>query len=329
MTVIRIGRAALISALVLSLVALATPAFAQTGQLKGKVVDAQNAPVRDAKITMLAVETNRKYETKTDKQGDYRQIGLPPGLYTVTATKDKLTQSFDVKLGIETKEVNFSLEPGAAGGRGKPSPEEAKKEAERIAGIQAAFSAGADLINAGKFDEAIAKFNEVIAAVPEGRCAECYTNLGAIYARQQDWPKSEAAYKKAIEIKPELVDAYNGLANVYNAQKKFNEAQAMSAEATKRGGAAGGAGNADGLYNQGVIAWNGNDFPKAQELFAAAVKANDKHAEAHFMLGQVYLNTGKLPEAAKEFEAYITLAPTGPNAEKAKANFEMLKAYIK
>jgi TolA-binding protein len=68
---------------------------------------------------------------------------------------------------------------------------------------------------------------------------------------------------------------------------------------------------------------------QAQEQFAAAVAANPNHAESHFMLGQCDLNLGKLPEAAKEFETYTKLAPTGPNAEKAKANFEMLKAYVK
>ena len=75
----------------------------------------------------------------------------------------------------------------------------------------------------------------------------------------------------------------------------------MSAEASKRASAGGGA-SADTLYNQGVISWNANDFPKAQEFFAGAVAANPNHAEAHFMLGQAYLNLGKLAEAAKEFD---------------------------
>lgn len=325
MKISRIGRAAMVGTLVLSLVALAAPALAQTGMLKGTVLDAQNKPVSRAKIVMIAVETNRKYETTSDNKGEWRQIGLPPGAYTVTAEKDKLTQTFEVKLGLETKEVNFSLQEGGAGG--KMSAEEAKKEAARIEGIKTAFKQGAELTNAGKYDEAIAKFDEVLVSLPN--CAECYTNLGAIHTRKEDWAKAEAAYKKALELNPESVESYNGLANVYNAQKKFTEAKAMSAEAAKRAGTTGGAADADTLYNQGVIAWNSNDFPKAQELFSAAIKANDKHAESHFMLGQAYLNTGKLPEAAKEFETYITLAPTGRNAEKAKANFEMLKQYIK
>lgn len=314
------------SVFLLSLMAFAAPVSAQSGQLKGKVIDAQNKPLIDAKITMLAGDTNRKFETKTDSKGEWRQIGLPPGAYTVTAEKNGLSQTFDVRVGMDTKELNFSLLPGAAGG--KATAEEKKKEEARIEGIKAAFAQGAELTNAGKYDEAIVKFNEVLASVP--KCSECYVNIAAIHSRKQEWAMAEDTYKKAIAVNPESVDAYNGLANAYNAQKKFSEAQAMNAEATKRLTATGGAGgNADGLYNQGVIAWNANDFPKAQELFAAAIKANEKHAESHFMLGQVNLNLGKLPEAAKEFELYMKLAPTGPNAEKAKANFEMLKQYIK
>ena len=137
--------------------------------------------------------------------------------------------------------------------------------------MKTAFAEGAALSNAGKHDEAIAKFNEVAAQVP--KCTECYVNIGSAYAQKKDYAQSEAALKKALEIDPNSVDAYNLLATVYNDQKKFPEAQAMSAEASKRMSATGGA-SADTLYNQGVISWNANDFAKAQEFFAAAVAAN-------------------------------------------------------
>ena len=39
-------------------------------------------------------------------------------------------------------------------------------------------------------------------------------------------------------MKPNSADAYNGLANVYNAQKKFDQAAEASAEAAKLGAAA-------------------------------------------------------------------------------------------
>jgi len=318
------GRSLTLCAMVLGLAVLASPASAQTGQLKGKVLDAQKKPIEGATVTIEHQDSKTKYTLKTKKGGDYVQIGIPPGNYLVTAEKDGLKQSFPTRVSLDMTEVNFELKPGSD--RAGMSKEEAAKAAARTEGLKAAFAEGAALSNSGKHDEAIAKFNEVLTAVP--KCTECLVNIGSNYAMKKDYPQAEAALKKALELDPNSVDAYNLLATVYNDQKKFPEAQAMSAEASKRASVGGGA-SADTLYNQGVIAWNANDFAKSQEYFAGAVAANPNHAESHFMLGRVFLNLGKLPEAAKEFETYVKIAPTGKNAKEAQTNFDMLKPMIK
>ena len=320
----KLGRPLAICAMVLGLAVAAPPASAQTGQLKGKVLDAQKKPIEGAVVTIEHQDSRTKYSLKTKKGGDYIQIGIPPGQYLVTAEKDGLKQSFPTRVSLDMTEVNFELKPG--GNTGPVSKEDAAKAAARVEGLKAAFAEGAALSNTGKHDEPIAKFNEVIKEVPQ--CAECYVNIGSNYAQKKDFEQAELALKKAIEIDPNGVDAYNLLATVYNDQKKFPEAQAMSAEASKRASVGGGA-SADTLYNQGVISWNANDFAKAQEFFAGAVAANPNHAEAHFMLGQAYLNLGKLAEAAKEFDAYLKVAPTGKNAKQAQSNVDMLKQVIK
>jgi len=322
-----VSRTLAICALVLGLAAVASPALAQTGQIRGKVVDADNKPVDGAKVTLQAVETNSKFELKTKKNGEYMQIGIPPGNYKITAEKDGLSATKNSHIGLDMAEVNLTLSKGGAA-LGEMSKEDRAKAEARVAGIKTAFSEGAALANAGKFDEAIAKFNEVLKEVP--KCPECYIGIGHSSAAKKDYAAAETAYKKAIELDPNSIDAYSGLATIYNDQKKFDEAKAMSAEVMKRAGAGGAAGGgADSLYNAGVISWNANDFAKAQEQFAAALAANPNHAESHFMLGQVYLNLGKLAEAAKEFEAYTKIAPNGPNAKDAASKIEMLKAYIK
>ena len=323
-----VSRTLAICALVLGLAAVASPALAQTGQIRGKVVDADNKPVEGAKVTLQAVETNSRFELKTKKNGEYMQIGIPPGNYKITAEKDGLTATKNSHISLDMAEVNLTLTKGGAAASGDMSKADRAKAEARVAGIKAAFSEGATLANAGKYDEAIAKFNEVLKDVP--KCPECYIGIGASSAAKKDYPASEAAYKKALELDPNLIEAYSGLATVYNDQKKFAEAKEMSAEVMKRASAGGAAGGgADSLYNAGVISWNANDFAKAQEQFAAAVAANPQHAESHFMLGQVYLNLGKLAEAAKEFETYTKIAPNGPNAKDAASKVEMLKAYIK
>jgi len=315
-----------IGAAVLGLALIASPANAQTGQVKGKVLDAKNQPVDGATVTIEQSDgaKNSRYTLKT-KKGEYLQIGIAPGEYRVTAEKDGLKQTFTTRIGLDTKEVNFTLKPGGSGG--DMSKEEAAKAAARVANLQAKFKEGAALSDEGKFDEAIAKFNEVLVDVP--KCGECFVNIGQVYTQKKEYDKAEEAYKKAIDLAPNSPDPYNGLANIYNAQKKFKEAGEMSAEAGKRAAAVPGGASAGALYNQGVIAWNANDFPKAQEAFAAAVAADANHAESHFMLGRVYLNLGKLADAAKEFETYVKIAPNGPNAKEAATNREMLKQYVK
>lgn len=309
-------------AVLLGVALWAAPGYAQTGQVKGKVVDVKNQPVEGAKITIEMTEgMTRKHETKTNRRGEYIQIGLQVGVYNITAEKDGLSQSFKQKIGLDMSEVNFTLRPG---GSGDMSAEDRKKAEARLAAVKTAFEAGVALSNEGKHDEAIAKFNEVIAVAP--KCTECYLNIATVQTRKKDYDAAEAAYKKAIEINPNSADAYNGLATLYNQQKKFDQAAEASAQAQKLGaGAAGGGASASAAFNQGVIAWNAGKIPEAKKSFEEAVRLDPKMAEAQYWLGMAHVNEGKLPEAAKFFEEYLKLAPTGQYAETAKSVLASIK----
>lgn len=308
-----------VGAFVLAAVLLPAPAAAQTGQVKGKVVDEKNQPVEDATIIIEMIEgMNRKYETKTNRRGEYVQVGLQPGRYRITARKGDMSQSFEQRVRLGTSEVNFTLAPGAV------SEEDAKAAAAKVEAMKATFAEGVELTNAGKNDEAIAKFQQVIEAAP--KCVECYTNIGTLYTRKQDYAQAEAAFKKAIEIDPEFADAYNGLATAYNAQKKFDEAAQASAKAQELGGAAGETGgNPSTVFNQAVIAWNAGKTAEAKKLFEQTVKLDPKFADAHYWLGMATVNEGKLPEAVPHFEKYLELAPDGQYAAQAKSILESIK----
>ena len=313
-----------ICALLVGLAAFAAPVYAQ-GQIKGKVVDADNKPVEGAKVTIQSMDSNRKYEVKTNKRGEYIQIGIQIGEYKITAEKDGLTQSFNKKIGLDMVEVNFGLRPGAAGDVSEKDRKEAEAKANALRG---AFTQGVELSNQGKHDEAIAKFNEVIAGAP--KCTECYTNIGAININKKDYDAAEAAFKKAIEVNPNSFEAYNGLATVYNAQKKFDQAAEASAQAQKlsstgTAGAGGGGGSASTVFNQGVIMWNAGKIAEAKKQFEEAVKIDPKLADAHYWLGMANLNEGKMPEAAQQFEEYLKIAPTGQYAEQAKGVLAQIK----
>jgi len=313
----------LIGCVALIACAIALPAGAQsTGMVKGVVQDMQGQPVENAKVTIEMSEgTARKFETKSNKKGEFIQIGLRSGAYKVTADKDKVvSNTADVRVRVgSTAEAKLVLgAPGAAAS----SKEAMAKNAE----LKATLEAGIAASNAGNDDEAIAKFMHATELKPD--CADCFYNVALLQSKKKDYAKSEEFYKKAIELKPAYPDAYNGLANVYNAQRKFDEAAAASAKAAELAGSAPGAlagGNPDALFNQGVILWNAGKIADAKKQFEATIAAKPDHAEAHFQLGMALVNEGNLPGAGTEFETYLKLAPSGPNAPTAKSILATLK----
>ena len=276
--------------------AIALPAAAQQGMVKGTVKDEKGQPVEDAKILIESTgPSGRKMETKTDKKGEFVQVGIPSDNYSVTAEKVGvgaaiLTTRMTARSAAN---LNFVLKAGAR----TVSPEEIAKNAE----LKKAFDAGVAASNAGNMDEAIAKFMQ--ASQLDAACSDCYYNLGFAYSQKKDYDKAEEAYKKAVELKPNYADAYNGLANVYNMERKFDLAAAASAKATERGGAAAaggaaGGGNVNAMYNQGVILWNGGKIAEAKKQFEAVLQADPNHAESHYQLGMVLVNEGNLAGAA-------------------------------
>ena len=52
---------------------------------------------------------------------------------------------------------------------------------------------------------------------------------------------------------------------------------------------------------------------------------NPNLADAHYQLGMVLLNEGKMPEATAALETYVKLAPNGQFAAQAKALIAQLK----
>jgi tetratricopeptide (TPR) repeat protein len=262
--------------------AVAVPALAQsTGMLKGTVKDDKGEPVDGAKVVIeMNGGTGRKFETKTNKKGEYIQIGLASGSYKVTAEKDKLGSEpavITVRANT-TQEANLMLAFASAA---------ATKEAEaKNAAITKVFDEGVQLSNAGQHDEAIAKFKEAIGIIPT--CYNCYNNIAFSYTAKKDYANAEEAYKKSMEVKPDDAAAYVGLAGIY--------------------------------FNTGKTA-------EAKPLVEKAVSIDPSNADAHYIYGMTLV--AEDPAKAKgEFEEFVKLAPTAPNAAIAKSLITELEKQI-
>jgi tetratricopeptide (TPR) repeat protein len=304
-------------ALAVLLTISAAPALAQS-IVKGKVLDAQNKPVEGATVTFEATEANRKAQTKSDKKGEFLQVGLSSGQWKVTATKDGIgTQMLPAPVSQgRPVELTFHLSPGGGGAGDKAAAE-----------LQAQAAAAIAAMRAGQNDEAITKFNEVIAKVPT--CSDCYYNLGVAHTNKQQYDQAEAAFKKTIELKPDSGEAYTGLANVYNAQKKFDLAAEAGTKAAQYSSSTPGGGGAEASYNQGVILFNAQKFADAKAQFEAATKADPNYAPAFYQLGMTSLNLGQIPDAVAALEQYLKIAPDGPKAAEVKTSLPALQAMVK
>lgn len=183
-------------------------ASAQSGELRGKVTmkqsDGTDAPVAGAVVDVYRTDMKAKYETKTDKKGNFVFAGLPfIGTYLVAVSAPNASPTFlpNIKAG-RGQDVNFTLTAGdgkrateeevlaaaaasAAGGTG--AAETAEERAKRLEAekknaeisksnqtnaqineiVGRTFKAGNEALKANRFDEAITQYNEGLAADPE------------------------------------------------------------------------------------------------------------------------------------------------------------------
>jgi tetratricopeptide (TPR) repeat protein len=77
------------------------------------------------------------------------------------------------------------------------------------------------------------------------------------------------------------------------------------------------------LYNRGTTLANGGDYAKAEEEFAAALKADPRFVDAAYNLGVVLLSAGEPERAAAVLEQALLVRPDEPLFE-----FAVGKAYF-
>lgn len=300
--------------------AFTASAAAQNGMVKGNVFDQNGEPVEGATIVMVNPDSPRDAKTTTDKKGEFVQVGLRSGRYTMTASKDNVgaeTVTASVLQGGRAVNVTFNLSPISSLSTG---------DQEKVIALQEIFTAATAASSAGDHDLAIAKYTEAIGVSPA--CKDCYVNIGFAHSDEKRWPEAVAAFNKAIELDANFSDAYSGLAAAYNAQKKYDLAQEAGAKAGSLASTAGGGGS-EQAYNQGVILFNGQKFAEAKVQFEAAVNVDPRMALAQYQLGMTSLNLGQIPDAVKALEAYLEIEPNGDKAAEVNTALPALKTMVK
>ncbi len=294
-------RALAAAGLLLGLALLASPAQAQTGTARGKVVDAENKPIIDAKVLVeFQGGINRKFETKTNKKGEWMQVGMQPGPYRFTASKEgfqpSVVDNFKVNLGDPTEVPTFKLitAQAAANAPGGPADQ-----------LRKAFASAVELQNAGKLDEAEAAYKAILQTNPD--IPEVHLNLGTIYMVKKDNANAEAELQKALELRAGYTDAMMQLVKLYQTSGQNDKAAAL----IEQMGSAN-PGDAKAQYSRGLFLMQNGKPEEAAKAFEAATTADPNMADAWYWLGSQMLNLGRNEEAIKAYQKYISLNPQNP-----------------
>jgi tetratricopeptide (TPR) repeat protein len=344
------------------------PVFAQAGSVKGVCKDLDGKPITQAQVEWYGMETGRKYQLKTNNKGEYFSLGISPGKYKVTLSKDgkELYHFSGVSVTSDEITLDFDLkkeQAAAAQGQGLTAEQakqiqeqqaKAAKEQNTVKALNEKLNAAKVASDAGDYETAIATLTE--ATQTDSSRDLIWFKLGDAYrmaATKQTDPaekqkRLEAAstdYQKAIELKQGAADAqkdpganvalaayYNNLAEVYAKSNKTDDAVKTYQQASTLDPTHAG----QYLFNTGAVLTNAGRVDDAIVVWDKVIAADPTKAEAYYqkgvnMIGKATLQGNKMvaPDGTAEcFQKYLELQPNGPYAQLSKDMLASIGASI-
>lgn len=294
----------------------AGPALAQAGHGKGRLggvlLDPDQKPAIGIKVTLTFSENkSTKFEDTTGKKGDFSFIGLGTGKWTLTASVPgyaPVEQAVDVsQLVVNPRLVVVLKKPEKT-----PGVIQDEKSVELL-------EQGNQLFNDGKYDEAIAIYEQFLQANPgiyqiRISIADCRREKGefdqaiAIYNEVIAQSATDATMGKDMAAK-----SLAGIGNCYLKQGKLEEAQGYfqkSIDTSPKDEVL--------AYNVGEIYFSNQALDPALRYFELATQIKPSWPDPYLKLGYVYLNKADNAKAAENFEKFLALEPEGERAALAK-----------
>jgi type IV pilus biogenesis/stability protein PilW len=152
-------------------------------------------------------------------------------------------------------------------------------------------------LQAGRTKEALDILDQAVRSEPANAGLRNFYGQVCFMTERND--AAEAAFRKALEIDPDLADAHNNLGALYDRMGRRNEAEQEYRKAL----AAPQYPTPEKVHlNLGILyTAEGRDDDAIHE-YRAAVEINPKYYQAHFELASLLDRTGRLDEAVREYE---------------------------
>jgi tetratricopeptide (TPR) repeat protein len=329
--------------------------FAQHGELRGRVVikqaDGKTVPLGGAVIDVYRTDLKAKYETKADSKGNYVFAGLPfIGTYVIAVSGPGARPQFipGIKAG-RGQDVNLTLEPGdgkrppeeevraaaAAGGSSAPSAEDSakieelkrknkeieesnKKTMAAYEVVKRTFEAGRKARGEKRYDDAIAQFDEGLAADQTEAAlwtekSDTLIKRGGERYNSANKLSDEAAKKAALETSrkdwKDAVDAAQKAVELLKAQQSAATPEALAQQKARLLAAL----RVRMWAYQYLVKYFDKDqadagFTAHQEYIQAESDAAQK-SKAQVESAKLYFDAGQYDKASAEFQKILATDP--------------------
>ncbi|OGD38405.1 MAG: hypothetical protein A2V45_07585 [Candidatus Aminicenantes bacterium RBG_19FT_COMBO_58_17] len=281
--------------------------LAQETVVQGVVTDEEGKPVKDARLTFADPQRGLKFVLKTDKNGKFIKVGIPPTEYQITVESE----------GFLTLESEARIRFGM-----RESLEIKLKKPLAVPDKDEEMAAGSELFKAGNFDEAGKHFRKVIERYPT--YYEGYFNLGLTLLKKGEVDPAIAALEKAAEINPQSMDCFFALGEGYfakgeseKAEQSFSRAIALNPESPLA------------HYNLGLVFYKLGKNEEALAAFEKSIALRPDNASAQYQAGLAAIRLQSFDKAIKSFQEFLRLEPDAPEAPQVRAMIEELKKQIK
>ncbi len=145
----------------------------------------------------------------------------------------------------------------------------------------------------GKFTEAVTAYQGALSIQPN--LAPIYNNLGYTLQQLNKLDDAIACYQKALSIQPNFVEVEVNLGNALDLQGKLSSEQKARYAALNN--------------DLGVNQKNSGDLKTAETYYRQAIALQPDLVIAHYNLGIVFQETGKLEEAINCYQNIVSLKP--------------------
>jgi tetratricopeptide (TPR) repeat protein len=279
-------------------------------------------PVAGAQIQLKDVDTGRRYNLKTNKKGEFFSIGITPGNFDVTVTKDG-KQLFDDKFRVGMDEdknvmdINLApagqaaqaqgqqaggaiAQPGAQQQQPKLTEEQKKqieeinkknaeiqKENAKIGNLNVMLKQAITEMQAKNYDGAVQTMQQA-EEVDQGQHALVFGQLGKALVADKKYPEGIENLNKAIQMsEPQASDPKTKplLSSYYDS---LGEAYAKTGQtdqaidAYTKEAEQDPANAAQAYYNEGAVLTNKGKTDEANAAFTKSIQADPNKADSYY-----------------------------------------------